>query len=203
MHKWGDGKRKSADVKRKTVTLIYPDPLNSCLFLFSHKCQPSRYRRLYRTSPCQCWGSRRTLRWISPHQQSRRGHQGQKGTHANSRAILTTSNRLRCYNKYLMKWDSFTGGWKPTSLTSVFSVRTSVCVVPSGAKMDVHVDVWEVDFLPPFFHPLNSLLVVIRNLGFNRKAHIRYQCRKTTVLSCHIHLIHTDFEKMNNIKCGI
>ncbi len=25
-------------------------------------------------------------------------------------------------------------GWKPTSLTSVFSVRKSVCVVPSGAK---------------------------------------------------------------------
>ncbi len=26
------------------------------------------------------------------------------------------------------------GGWKPTSLTSVFSVRTSISVVPSGSK---------------------------------------------------------------------
>jgi hypothetical protein len=26
MHKWGGGKQKSTDVKRKTVTLIYPDP---------------------------------------------------------------------------------------------------------------------------------------------------------------------------------
>ncbi len=35
--------------------------------------------------------------------------------------------------------------------------------------------------------------------GFNRIAHIRHQCRKTTILSCHICLINTGVEKMNNI----
>ncbi len=33
----------------------------------------------------------------------------------------------------------------------------------------------------------------------NRTAHIRYKCRKTTVLSCHRRLINTGVEKMNNI----
>ncbi len=34
----------------------------------------------------------------------------------------------------------------------------------------------------------------------NRTAHIRHQCKKTTVLSCHWCLINTGVEKMNNIK---
>ncbi len=33
----------------------------------------------------------------------------------------------------------------------------------------------------------------------NRREHIRHQCRKTTVLSCHRCLINTDAEKMNKI----
>jgi len=33
----------------------------------------------------------------------------------------------------------------------------------------------------------------------NRTEHIRHQCRKTTVLSCHRHLINTTVEKMNYI----
>ncbi len=33
----------------------------------------------------------------------------------------------------------------------------------------------------------------------NRKVHIRHQCRKTTVLSCHSCLINTGVEKMNYI----
>ncbi len=34
---------------------------------------------------------------------------------------------------------------------------------------------------------------------FNRTAHIRHQCRKTSVLNCHRCLINTEVEKMNNI----
>jgi hypothetical protein len=33
----------------------------------------------------------------------------------------------------------------------------------------------------------------------NRTAHIRHQCRQTTVLSYHRYLINTGVEKMNNI----
>jgi len=35
--------------------------------------------------------------------------------------------------------------------------------------------------------------------GANRTAHIIHLCRKTTVLSCHRHLINSGVEKMNNI----
>ncbi len=35
--------------------------------------------------------------------------------------------------------------------------------------------------------------------SLSRRAHIRHQCRKTTVLSCHRCLINTGVEKMNNI----
>ncbi len=38
-----------------------------------------------------------------------------------------------------------------------------------------------------------------RNILDNRTAHIRHQCRKTTVLSCQRCLINTGIEKMNNI----
>jgi hypothetical protein len=37
----------------------------------------------------------------------------------------------------------------------------------------------------------------------NRTAHIRHQCRKTTVLSCHRCLISSGVEKMNNIQIQI
>ncbi len=37
----------------------------------------------------------------------------------------------------------------------------------------------------------------------NRRAHIRHQCRKTTVLSCHRCLINTGVEKMNYIQIQI
>jgi hypothetical protein len=37
-------------------------------------------------------------------------------------------------------------------------------------------------------------------VSFNRTGHIRHQCRKTTVLSCHICLINTGVEKMNTIN---
>ncbi len=35
--------------------------------------------------------------------------------------------------------------------------------------------------------------------SYNRRALIRHQCRKTTVLSCHRCLINTCIEKMNSI----
>jgi hypothetical protein len=34
----------------------------------------------------------------------------------------------------------------------------------------------------------------------NRRAHIRHQCWKTTVLSCHKDLINTGIEQMNSIS---
>jgi len=51
------------------------------------------------------------------------------------------------------------GGWKPTSLTFVFSVQMSVSVVLVRRKTDVrreNTDVREVDFLPPLALPSNS-----------------------------------------------
>ncbi len=41
------------------------------------------------------------------------------------------------------------------------------------------------------------------NIFLNRRAHIRHLCRKTTVSRCHICLINTGIEKMNNIKIEI
>ncbi len=41
--------------------------------------------------------------------------------------------------------------------------------------------------------------MLMRNAWPNRRAHIRHQCRKATVLSCHRCLINTGVEKMNNI----
>ncbi len=41
----------------------------------------------------------------------------------------------------------------------------------------------------------NIILLIVDN----GTSHIRHQCRKTTVLSCHRCLINTGVEKMNNI----
>jgi hypothetical protein len=41
--------------------------------------------------------------------------------------------------------------------------------------------------------------IAFSGLSFNGTAHIRQQCRKTTVLSCHGCLIKTGLEKMNSI----
>ncbi len=38
-----------------------------------------------------------------------------------------------------------------------------------------------------------------RSTSYNGTAHNRHQCRKTAVLSCHIFLINSGVEKMNNI----
>ncbi len=42
-------------------------------------------------------------------------------------------------------------------------------------------------------------LVLLRKSIQNRGAHIRYQCRKTTVLSCHRCLINTGSKNINTI----
>ncbi len=48
-------------------------------------------------------------------------------------------------------------------------------------------------------NPTNFLLAFVCN-NCNRRAHIRHQCIKTTVLSCHRCLINTGIDKLNNIK---
>ncbi len=45
-----------------------------------------------------------------------------------------------------------------------------------------------------------SLDIYVNNRYYNWRAHIRHQCRKTTVLSCHRCLINTDVKKETTFK---
>jgi hypothetical protein len=44
-----------------------------------------------------------------------------------------------------------------------------------------------------------NTLAYFPRMESNRRAHIRHQCKKTTVLSCHRCLINSGVEKMNYI----
>ncbi len=53
--------------------------------------------------------------------------------------------------------------------------------------------------LPLHSCSLLTLISMMQNALFNGTAHIRHQCRKKAVLSCHRFLIKSDVEKLNNI----
>jgi hypothetical protein len=52
----------------------------------------------------------------------------------------------------------------------------------------------------PILLSVAILKSIFKQGDINRAARIIYQCRKTTVLSCHRLLINTGVEKMNNIN---
>ncbi len=94
---------------------------------------------------------------------------------------------------------------------------TSIKFIIATQKVenDSHIDVNQessdfdnyMDIIPNLKQSSLSLKSVdytrLRFIALNRRAHMRYQCRKTTVLSSHRCLIKTGVEKMNNILIQI